>query len=87
MTVKEDSKYDVLTLHREFDNVCVVRLRGFDNLVFWREIKLTPRWWHRKSPRTRIIDAQDAARKKADELRHADEYAAHEFSISQRSSL
>lgn len=77
---EQGSKYDVLTLHREWDNVCVVRLRGFDNTVFWKEIKLD-RWWLR-SPRQRILKAQDKARSKAEKLRWRDMKANHEFDIT-----
>lgn len=65
----EEDPYEVLTLHREWDNKCIVRLNGFDNLVFWKEINLAPRFSFGKSPRQKILDAQDKAKKKAEELR------------------
>lgn len=72
-----DDKYKVLVLHREYDNVCVVRLSGFSNNVFWKEIKLNrPFAW------TRIQKAKDAARKKADKLRRQDLDAKHTYEIA-----
>lgn len=76
----EEDKYKVLTLYREHDNVCVIRLSGFDSTVFWKEIKLN-RWWFR-SPRERIIKAQEKAERKAENLRWRDQQAKHEFEIS-----
>ena len=78
-----DSKYDVLTLHREFDNVCVVRLRGYGNDTFWREIKLAPRFSF-KSPRQKILDAQIAAQSKAEQLKRTDMIATHEYESTVR---
>lgn len=80
---KPESKYDVLTLHREWDNTCIVRLRGFDNLVFWKEIKLN-RGYFWKSPREKILDAQARAQRKADKLKWEDEKACFEFASSRR---
>lgn len=72
-----EDPYEVLVLHREFDNKCIIRLRGFDNLVFWKEIKLNrPFAWKR------IQDAKDKANKKADQLRKRDEGAKHTFELS-----
>lgn len=77
-------KYTVLTLHREWDNKAIVRLNGFSNLVFWREIPLVQRWWHRKSPRQKIFEAQQAAAKKAEQLRWRDDVSTFEFNGSVR---
>lgn len=78
---EKGSPYDVLTLHREFDNKCIVRLRGFDNLVFWKEINLAPRFYF-KSPRQKILEAQDKAQRKAEQLEWRDMKAKHEFELS-----
>lgn len=69
-----NNKYEVLVLNRESDNVCVVRLAGFGNRVFWREIKLNRpfAWW-------RVQKAKDAARKKAKQLEMQDYEARHIF--------
>lgn len=79
----EDS-YKVLTLHRSQDNVCVVRLAGFDNTVFWKEIKLAPRFKFGKSPRQKIVEAQEKAQRLAEKLKWRDEQAEHEFGLSVR---
>ena len=79
-----EDKYEVLTLHRECDRVCVVRLRGFDNTVFWKEINLHPLIRIGKSPRTRIIDAQIKAYQVAQRLRAKDARAAFEYQSSIR---
>lgn len=73
------SKYDIVTGHREWDNVCVVRIDGVYGDVFWREIPLVQKWWHIRSPRTKIINAQIAAEKKADKLRRRDAVAQFEY--------
>ena len=76
--------YEVLTLYRESDNKCIVRLQGFDNLVFWKEIRLNPILNFGKSPREKIVEAQEKARKKAEKLRWRDMQAKHEFDLSVR---
>lgn len=75
---EQGSKYDVLTLNREWDNTCVVRLRGYDNLVFWKEIRLDRYKWG-KSPRQRVLEAQEKAQRKAERLKRQDEIATFEF--------
>jgi hypothetical protein len=77
-------KYAVLTLYREWDNICVVRLNGFDNTVFWKEIKLNPRFYLFNSPREKILKAQEKAARKAEKLKWADELSNHEFNLSTR---
>lgn len=81
---EQKDPYEVLTLYRDLDNVCVVRLRGFDNTVFWKEIKLNSKFSFGKSPRQKIVEAQEKARKKADKLRWRDIGAEHEFNLSIR---
>lgn len=83
MEHKETDPYEVLTLHREHDDVCVVRLSGFDNTVFWKEIKLNPRFFF-KSPRQKIMDAQIEAQHFAEKLRYKKDIARHEYEASVR---
>jgi hypothetical protein len=76
---KNETKYDVLTLHRESDGVCVIRLRGYGSNVFWKEVKMHPHIIFFKTPRQKILNAQIKAQRLSDKLKRHDDICEQEF--------
>ena len=77
---KKDTKYDVIT--SQLEDKCIIRIEGVNS--FRKEISLVDKWYNLKSPRERILDAQDKARHLAEKLRWKEDQANFEFQSLER---